>query len=209
MYCQEKKDLDIKIIPDQISGYNFDGKLSLSIENISKDTLYITLYPFYCVFKSDSINFYKVGEYGYFPNRIYFIKQNTKIEYLSASSNISFIKFPRIIYLFPGKKTVICFKLGEEEINQLMNIQWNVEKEIGYAYKYVVDTALKNNPEYLEWQLNQSLFYDETINIELGAGKSFNDKLLYFSKDGKNFDYDYESVYDSIIQRCFIQSVSY
>lgn len=209
LFGQENKGLIFEIKPNEINGDNFDGKLLISIENASNYTIYITMEPFYCHYKKDTLKLHFVGKYGYYlPNNLFFVKQNSELDFLDYKSNISFLKFPPILYLNPRKKVNINIIINNKYLNLLNGSKWDIFLETGYSFKSDVDTALKSKPNFLSIEFEKSLYFRDTINIELNLNeKSESDSLLYLVKDGMLYDYSFESIYDSIIFKCFIQRV--
>jgi len=205
---QDKEDLFFKFEPKEIDGNNFNGHLYMTIKNTSLDTIYIAIEPFSYFSLSDTINWYFMGRYKrYSSNYLFFIRHNARMDYRDAVSMISFLKYPNILYLYPGKRTTIFFKINKEVLDDMKYDIWYIKSEFGYAYKSDVDSALRSKPYFLNWEFKQSLFYKDTILIETEAGKSYKDSSLYIIKDGINYDYSYKSYYDSIITRCFIQRI--
>ncbi len=210
-FSQERNDLIIEFEKNEIGGDDFKGNLSMSIKNVSSDTIYIAMEPitfsYYC--NSDTLIFFPRGRSGYYnPLLLQIIERNAKIFYVDVRSRISYLKFPRILYLYPGSRTTIFFTIENANLLFLKSNKWDIYKEVGYSYKSNVDTTLINKPDYLKCEFIESIFYKDTIDIKLTLKpKSLDDSLLFISKDGMNYDYNYESIYDSIIFRCFIQRV--
>ena len=105
-YGQIDKKLDINLSPQEINSNSFNGQLSLSVKNISKDTIYVTLDPF----NIDLVNWNGFGNYIYLkpnkysPNRITFVRSDLNTSDLEGWSSISYLRFPRILILIPGEK---------------------------------------------------------------------------------------------------------
>jgi hypothetical protein len=205
---QDKQDLIINIDSNDINGNNFNGHVFMTIKNISNDTIYIPIEPLYCFSLHDSSILYFMGKYKkYSPNSLFFIRHNATLDCRDASSKISFLKYPNILYLYPEKNTTIHFNIERELLKELKNDKWNIKVEFGYAYKSDIDTTLANKPYFLDWEFKHSLYFCDTILVETGLGKSYGDTTLYFNKDGINYDYNYYSFYDLIMLKCFIQRI--
>jgi len=209
---QDLKDLTVELQQKEINGDNFDGHLNMSIKNISKDTIYIVSQPYnYNVIGNSKgiIIFVDMRFENFTPNRIVFFKKN--INYLDArgGSAISYLKFPEILYLIPGKKTEINFNLDEIVLKELKGSNWDVAFDLWYAFKKDVDTAFCDKSSELKNEFERSLFYKDIFQIDLVSEKQplTNDSLIYFNKIEKTSTFYYdgnESIYDSIL-RCFIR----
>lgn len=210
---QDFKDLYIELQSKEINGNNFNGYLNLNIKNISTDTIYIIMQPFNydIIGKSEGISVYvSIYNNEFSPNRINFFNKSKKYSSASGGSPISFLQFPKILYLLPEKKVEISLRLNKEAIKELANYSWDITCDLWYGYKKEIDTTLSSKPEYLKREFEKSLFFKDNIKIDLVSNsQSLNsDSLIYFNTRLRNpaFYYeDTESIYDSIILKCFVQ----
>jgi hypothetical protein len=204
-FAQINKELLVKLEPKEVNGDSFNGKLKMTVNNNIKDTIYITMQPYYCetVGDLDSMNFYiSILSGCYSPNRIYFFKKDASYSDGPGLSTISFLKFPQILCLYPGKETTFNFNFDNLSLKKLKGNKWVVFNEIWYGYKSDIDSALKNKPYHIKWEFKKSIFYKDTLNIDLKVNDTQQNSLLYIDKDNIND----KSVYDLIIIDCFIQS---
>ncbi|MCX6157375.1 MAG: hypothetical protein NTY74_05310 [Ignavibacteriae bacterium] len=205
-YGQIDKRLDINLSPQEISSNSFNGQLSLTFKNISKDTIYITLDPF----NIDVVNQKGFGNYvilkrtKYSPNRITFVKSDISISDLEGSSLISFLKFPRILILIPEEKYEFILNVDENTMLELRDSSWTVSKDIWCAVKSCVDNILKNKPLKIIEEFNEALVSKDKINIDLTSENQINPSVYFYNNiDSCNERDRCYTVYDSVILKCF------
>lgn len=188
--------------PKEINGDSFNGELTMTVRNNSKETVYLTLEPFSCYRKSDSIIFYFLNKGGTFcSNEISFFKKDSKIVTGSSVLLITFLKFPAILFLNPQVSTLIKIHINKEELKVLKNLIWDVNFDISFALKSDIDNELVNKPEKIIEEFKNSILYKDTINIDLKLNSSSETEIsLYKSISTENYPLKNESIYDTILK---------
>lgn len=221
LFAQE---LSIDLKPTKISGNIKDSCLSITIKNNSLDTILISLDPLNTdIVSSYEYRLFQTFPYYYQPNRILFFKiPSTGYFEALSSSNISFLKFPRILVIAPKNLTKIIITLGENILKSLKDNNWEIQSTICYAFKKEIFNALSIKSEYLRQEFENSLVEKESIKLDLmgndqivekhqtkenGIRESaveliqISDPSLYYYKNS-SYSKDtmqYRSSYDSII----------
>lgn len=169
LFCQNNNELKTEFPYQEINGNEFDGNLKMSLINNSNDTVFIILEPFECDITKgkDRNGVFYCASTRYSPNTISFIESGIRLFEGDCISRISYLKFPKILYLNPGNKTEIIFNIGELILQEIKNSNWQIFKDIKFALKRDVVYDLKRMPSYLFDEFDKSLFYKNTININL------------------------------------------
>lgn len=188
--------------PKDVIGDSFNGELTILVSNNSKETIYCKLEPFNCISRTDSIIFYAINSSrGMCINKISFFKKGSKVVETDGILRITFLKFPRILSLESGNSSLIKIQLDKRDLLILKNLNWDVYFDIYYALKSDIDNELVNKPEKIIKEYHNSLFYRDTINIDLRFNKhSKPDTSLYISKNERDCYNNDESIYDSILK---------
>ncbi len=203
--------VSIKLQSTEINGNTFNNSYGLEIANNSLDTIFIILEPFeFETIGKSNMSFANMLHNKFAPCRIVFFKKPLEgcIEGTSGS-NISYLKFPKILEIKPVNKTIILLKFEDAIKDLLRENIWDVYCEITYAFKGDLRNAfnLKKSVEIsLEEQFESSLFNIDTIKVNISMLNLrdsnpilISDSSLYFYKDGENVKKPYISDYDYII----------
>lgn len=208
-FGQYNKELEINLFPREINGNIFDGHLILSIKNISKDTIYITIEPFNydIINKTEGLsNDLSFSGTEYAPNRIIFLRAGINPSSLDCVSSISFLKFPGILYLYPGRHSDIILNINEKDFSDFKNSNWTILKDIWFADKTVVDKVIKNKPPFIKKEFEESLFYKDIIHINLTSSLQplINPSVYFYNNlDSCSERGKCNTIYDSVILKCF------
>lgn len=204
------QDLIIELYPKKINENTFNGNINLKIKNNTNETVFISLEPFNCkVIKNSHDWLVNMLSDTYSPNRIILFK-NPQENYSEGvgKSFITYLKFPKILYLEPSKVVNLILIFNEKLIEEIENYNWNVVREIWYAFKKDIDNILEDKTELLKDEFNNSLIFNDTININLiSENQILPDSTLFYYRDRSV--YSEETVYNSIIERFILYSGSY
>jgi hypothetical protein len=198
----------IKLNSEEINGNYFNNTLSMEIKNTSSDTILIITEPFECeTVGNNKWWFANMVSNKNAPNRIVFFKKPFE-GYMDGDggSNISYLRFPKILSINPKDKTNLLLKFDEEIKNLLKDNNWDIFCEIWFAPKNEIKYALEKKNVDLKEKFENSLFFNDTIQINIVSENLRNhypmktyDSSLYFYKDGINYTYSYQSDFDFII----------
>lgn len=206
-YCQIEKRLEVNISPKEINKDSFNGQINMFITNISKDTVYIVIEPF----NYEIVNWKGLGNYitlkrtKYSPNRVVFFRSDINTSHMEGWISISFLRFPKILFLPPGENCEFTFNVDKGTILELRDSSWVVSKDIWCAVKSCVDNVIMNKDLNIIEEFEESLISKDKIDINLTTYKQTNPSIYLY----KDIDSCYESekcytVYDSIILKSFI-----
>lgn len=194
----QSQNLTVKMNPKQIDSLMSCDFIKIELNNNSKDTILIPLEPYNYRMVKSSKDWY-VGRYGntFYPNRIYFINKNIdNYNDGTGNSDISYLKFPKILYLVPKNTTSLFLYFDDYIKNSLIGNNWYILWDVCYAYKNEINAILKDRPEYLKCEFEKSLHSQDSISILLYHGKRTTyDSSLFLYRN----DYFEETIYDKII----------
>jgi len=177
LLCQ---DLTIELKPICFKDNNVDSCLTIKIVNKSIDTLFLSLDPFNSdVVSSREYYLFQTFSFKFQPNRIIFIKKTITncLEALS-STNISYMRFPRILVLAPTNSTVLKIKLGDSLISYLKGFEWSIYPVICYAIKKEIFAELSKKPNYLQIEFISSLIEKDTVLLSLMLQSQVIEKII-------------------------------
>ncbi|MCI0474424.1 MAG: hypothetical protein L0Y76_12655 [Ignavibacteria bacterium] len=125
---------------------------------------------------------------------------------LDGFFRISYLKFPRILFLIPGRKYDLLLNIDERTSIELRDSSWVVFEDIWYGIKSCVDKAIKDKPPIIMEEFQYALISESEINIDLTTIMCTNPSLYFRNDiDSCNIKEKCYAVYDSIIQKCFIK----
>lgn len=204
-FCQTAKELKIDLLPTQINGDAFDGRLYLSINNMSKDTLLFVIEPFNCkLVEENGLNFVQISKTHYNPNRIVFVKSGIELSEIDGASSITFLQFPKILILFPNKKCAVDINVDKQTLSILAGSNWTIIKEIWYAPYNNIRALIEKKPTSIYNEFKESLIVDDRVNIELTSRLDLNSSIYFYNSSNSSKEQDKcTSVYDSLINNCF------
>jgi hypothetical protein len=174
------QDLTIELFPANFYNNNIDSCIIVKTINNTDDTIFVILDPL----NSDIVNSYEYRlfqtfNFNYQPNRIIFYKMpNTGYFEALSNTNISFIKFPKILLLAPTNSTVLKVNLGDSVLNSLQGSDWSIGRTICYAFKKEVFSLLSSKQEYLQKEFINSLVEKDTIILNLMFNFQVLDKII-------------------------------
>lgn len=202
IFGQELNEVTSTLTPNEFNGDYFDNEISIVLCNNSNETVFFSLEPFYCRSKADSIIFYLINKGGRFcPNEILFFNKNSKVLEGSGVLCTSFSKFPRILSLNSDTKTVLRIRLDKENIIVLKKNIWKVEYDLRYAKKSELNNELVDKSETIKQEFNNSIFYKDTVNIDLKLNFNPENSLLFYKTlSWENSLYFKETPYDLIMK---------
>lgn len=204
------QELVVELNPKKINCSVFSSNINLKIKNNSNETIYITLEPFYYKVINDSHDWLvNILSDTYSPNRLILFK-NPCENYSEGvgKSFISYLKFPKILYLEPNKSTNLNLVFDNNLLEEVKDFNWDIVREIWYAFKKDIDNVLKEKTELIKDEFNKSLIYNDTININLiPEVLTIRDSSLFYYRD-RNV-YSESTIYNSIIEKFILYSGSF
>ncbi|HEY5123732.1 MAG TPA: hypothetical protein VIK14_08365 [Ignavibacteria bacterium] len=157
----------LKINPYQLKSYTDYKSLEVTIENISVDTL-ITINDPFSLYGLYLDRFNNIGSISthYRPNEISFfeigsISQNEgRGEYA-----LRFQTIPKISLIKPFSVLIVNVLLSEEIKKFILPYNWDLYCHIRFIEKNKIDSIIYNNYSELVNEYNNSLVYNDTVNL--------------------------------------------
>lgn len=208
---QSQELISLKLQSTEINGNTFSNSYDLEIANNSLDTIFFVLEPFeFETIGNGNMLFANMLHNKFAPGRIVFFKNPFEgCNEGTSGSNISYLKFPKILTINPGNKTVLLLKFEDVIKDLLRENNWDVYCELWYAFKGDIKYAFNLKKDFdktLKEQFERSLFCIDTIKVNISMLNLrdnnpilISDSSLYLYKDGENVKKPYLSEYDYVI----------